>query len=135
MIVAQVQTLVLTRLPSACCFPVTFQSTYTKNAFYLTYIAFISDLVPAKSVAVDKKSRRIELVNTSHIVRGHVAIITKPSPHYVSTESTISGRDLVLISGLLPIFLHGCEIKSGWCLGTRLIKVYTLRNTVNFLPW
>ena len=55
MIVARVQRLVLTRLPSACCFPVTFQSTYTQNAFHLyTYTAFISDLVPAKSVAVDK---------------------------------------------------------------------------------
>ena len=49
----------------------------------------------------------------------HVAIITKPSPHYVPTES-ISGRDVVLIPGLLPIFLHGCEIKSGRGLGTRL---------------
>ena len=53
-------------------------------------------------------------------MRGHVAIITKPSPHYVPTESTISGRDVVLIPGLLPIFLHSCEIKSGWGLGTRL---------------
>ena len=54
-------------------------------------------------------------------MRGHVAIITKPSPHYVPTESTISGRDVVLIPGLLPIFLQGCEIKSGWGLGTRLV--------------
>ena len=29
-------------------------------------------------------------------------------------------RDVVLITGLLPIFLHGCEIKSGSGLGTRL---------------
>ena len=29
-------------------------------------------------------------------------------------------RDVVLIPGLLPIFLHGCEIKSGSGLGTRL---------------
>ena len=29
-------------------------------------------------------------------------------------------RDVVLIPGLLPIFLHGCEIKSGWGLGMRL---------------
>ena len=65
---------------------------------------FISDLVPAKSVAVDKN---IKLANTGRIVRGHVAIITKPSPHYVLTESTISGRDVVLLPGLLPIFLHG----------------------------
>ena len=58
---------------------------------------------------------------TGHIVRGHVAIITKPSPHYVITESTTSGRNVVLIPGLLPIFLHGCEIKSGCGLGTRLV--------------
>ena len=37
-------------------------------------------------------------------MHGHVAIITKPSPHYVITESTISGRDVVLLPGLLPIF-------------------------------
>ena len=53
-------------------------------------------------------------------MRGHVAIIMKPSQHYVLTESTISGRDIVLIPGLLPIFLHSCEIKSGSSLGTRL---------------
>ena len=29
-------------------------------------------------------------------------------------------RDVVLIPGLLPIFLHSCEIKSGRGLGTRL---------------
>ena len=56
---------------------------------------------------------------TGRIVRGHVAIIAKLSSHYVPTESTISGCD-VLIPGLLPIFLHGCEIKCGWGLGTRL---------------
>ena len=62
-----------------------------------------------------------------HIVRGHVAIITKPSPHYVPTESTISGCDVVLIPDLLPIFLHGCEIKSGSGLGTRLAFSSVLR--------
>ena len=29
-------------------------------------------------------------------------------------------RDVVMVPGLLPIFLHGCEIKSGSGLGTRL---------------
>ena len=43
----------------------------------------------------------------------HVAIITKPSPPFPV-------RDVVLIPGLLPIFIHGCEIKSGSGLGTRL---------------
>ena len=31
-------------------------------------------------------------------------------------------RDVVLLPGLLPIFLYGCEIKSGRGLGTRLYK-------------
>ena len=53
-------------------------------------------------------------------MQAHVAIITKLSPHYVPTKFTISGCDVVLIPGLLPIFLHGCKIKSAWGLGTRL---------------
>ena len=67
---------------------------------------------------------------TGHIVRGHVAVITKPSPHYVLTESTISGRDVVLLPGLLPIFLHDCAIKSGSGLGMRLVFVTCLANLV-----
>ena len=30
--------------------------------------------------------------------------------------------DVAMIPGLLPIFLHGCEIKSGSGLGTRLVE-------------
>ena len=52
---------------------------------------------------------------------GTLPSLRKPSPHYVLNESTISGRDVVLLRGLLPIFLFGCEIKSGWGLGTRLL--------------
>ena len=37
----------------------------------------------------------------------------KPSPPFPV-------RDVVLVPGLVPIFLHGCEIKSGSVLGTRL---------------
>ena len=37
----------------------------------------------------------------------------KPSPPFPV-------RDVVLLPGLLPIFLHGCEIKSGSGLGTML---------------
>ena len=47
------------------------------------------------------------------ILRGHVAIITKPSPPFPV-------RDVVLLPGLLPVFLHGCKIKSGSGLGMRL---------------
>ena len=36
-------------------------------------------------------------------------------------------RDVPMIPGLLPIFLHGCEIKSGSGLGTRLrLTAYVL---------
>ena len=34
-------------------------------------------------------------------------------------------HDIVLIPGLFPIFLHGCKIKSGSGLGTRLPCLYT----------
>ena len=44
-------------------------------------------------------------ITTGRIVRVHVAIITKTSPHYIITESTISGRAVVLVPGLLPIDL------------------------------
>ena len=39
---------------------------------------------------------------------------------FVLTESSISSRDIAVIPGLLPTFLHGYEIKSGSGLGTRL---------------
>ena len=54
------------------------------------------------------------------ILHGHVAIITKPSPPFPI-------RDVVLVPGLLPIFLHGCKIKSGSGLGTRLWFSYCKR--------
>ena len=89
------------------------------------YTLFVSNLVLAKPGTISKRLGKLLLfarLLTGCIVRGHVAIIAKPSPHYVITESTISGCDVILIPGLLLIFLHGCEIKSGWGLGTRLAK-------------
>ena len=69
----------------------------------------------------------IVMVVLSLVPRPHPDFISQPwrkskepSPHYVLTESTISGCDVVLIPGLLPIFLHSCEKKSGCGLGTRL---------------
>ena len=121
MIVARVQTLVLMCLrpsPQPAAFPINFQS--TQNAFHLYIHIVISDLVPAKFVAVNKMSKRIELANTGHIVRGHVVIITKLSPPFPV-------RDVALIPGLLPIFLHSCEIKSGRDLGTRLYEHHYFR--------
>ena len=111
------------RLPSAFACTIPFGQRTRKTPSAYAYTSFISDLVLAKLEAVSKHLGKLLLfarLLTSHIVRGHVAIITKPSPHYVITESTISGRNVVLIPGL-PIFLHGCEIKSGCVLGTRLV--------------
>ena len=49
---------------------------------------------------------------------------------FVLTESTISGSWRILIPGLLPIFLHGCEMKSESGLGTRLaLYVSSVRTT------
>ena len=59
------------------------------------------------------------------ILRGHVAIIMKPSPPFPVC-------DLILVSGLLPIFLHGCEIKSGSDLGTRLSGRSSVNSGVAF---
>ena len=52
--------------------------------------------------------------------RGHVTY--KPNPPFL-------GCNVVLIPGLLPIFLHGCEIKSGCGLGTRLAMVVCMWTT------
>ena len=43
---------------------------------------------------------------------------------------------LTLAAGLLPIFLHGCEIKSGSCLGMRLARVREVsRRMQHGLTW
>ena len=62
-----------------------------------------------KSAVVGKASKQTLLsiaCCTGSILCGHVAIITKPSPPFLI-------RDIVLVLGLLPIFPHSCEIKSG----------------------
>jgi len=58
-------------------------------------------------------------------MRGLVAIITKLSPHYVLSPP-FPVRDIVLIQGLLPIFFHSCEIKSGSGLRTRLLYCFSV---------
>ena len=93
----------------ANCFP---QSTYTHNASQLR-LHTVSDLVLPKSVAVGKTPRQAFACSIGRILRGQVAIITKPGPPFPI-------RDVVMVPGLLPIFLYGCEIKSGSGLGTRL---------------
>ena len=79
MIVARVKTC----LTSACCFLNHLHSMYTHNAFTYVYTLFISDLVLVKSVVV--------CILDCLGIHGHVAIIMKPSPHYILTKSTISG--------------------------------------------
>ena len=79
------------------------------------YTSFVSSLVLAKFEAVSKSLRKLDFAQllTGCILHGHVAIITKPSPPFPVC-------DVVLIQGLLLIFLHSCEMKSGSGLGTRL---------------
>ena len=62
-----------------------------------------------KSITVGKPSRQTR----SLVLARHTAIITKPSPPFLV-------RDVVMVPGLLPTFLHSCEIKSGSGLGWRL---------------
>ena len=40
------------------------------------------------------------------------SLVPRPHPDFISQEKN-------------PIILHGCEIKSGWGLGTRLDGMYT----------
>ena len=37
------------------------------------------------------------------LVRGHIAIITEPSPHYITIESTLWFDDVEVMLGLLPL--------------------------------
>ena len=77
--------------PERATFPIPF-SQCTHSTY--VYRSFVSDLVPAKFVAVNKNVRGklivSEQASTSHILCGHHY---EPSPHYVYvlTESTISG--------------------------------------------
>ena len=107
----------MTCFPSACCFP---DSTYMCNIFH---ILFAGDLVLAKSVAVGKTSmtQLLVLACTSCILHGHIVAVTKPS-------SPFPLCDVVKVPGLLPTFLHRCEIKSGSGLETRLeFYMYTAK--------
>ena len=62
---------------------------------------------------------------------------------FVLTESSPSFpvRDVVLIPGLLPIFLYGCEIKSRSGLGTRLMdrirggRTSSKKHMKNYIPF
>ena len=77
----------------ACPQPAAFLSRRTRiTPSTYVYTSSVSDLVLAKSVAVGKCLGKLYCsiaCCTGRILRGHVAIITKPSPHYVLTESTL----------------------------------------------
>ena len=88
-------------------------SVQAKRLLLYAYTSFVSDLVFAKLRAVSKCLGKLLLfapLLTGCILHRHVAIITNPSPPFPV-------HDVVLIPGILPIFLHGCEIKSGSGLG------------------
>ena len=105
MIVARVQTLVSTRsnmLASYCSFPIIFSQHSRKKSSTYVCTWFVSDLALAKFKAVGKTSapsRRTLQLNctgcTGHILRGQVAIITKPSPPFLVC-------DVIMVPGLLP---------------------------------
>ena len=78
--------------PFACTIPYGQRTRKTPSSY--AYTSVVSDLVLAKLKAVSKRLGKLSLfarLLTDHNVHGHVAIITKPSPRYVLTESTISG--------------------------------------------
>ena len=80
------------------------------------YTSFISDLVLAKLEAVSKHLGKILLF--TRLLTAILCVGTKPSPQFPVC-------DVVLILGLLLTILHGCEIKFGSSLGTRLPYMYT----------
>ena len=99
----------------------------TPSTHVYTTTPFVSDLVLVKSVAVGKMPRQTlifdRLLYWPHIAwaRTLIAIITKPSPHYVATNRVHHFQSVTYIgSRPSPEFLHSCEIKSGSGLGTRL---------------
>ena len=57
-------------------------------------------LVPVKSLQLLTNVKADWTGWYRHIVR---TIITKPSPHYIITESTISGHDIVLLDEATPL--------------------------------
>ena len=119
-------------MTQACCFLDPFQSTYVHNAFHLCLHIILSDLVLAKFEAVGKTSTQTLLFDRlqywPHIVWARC--------HHYETESTLRTNqvhhDVVMVLGLLPIFLHSCEIKSGSGLGMRL-EYHTTRLSTQHL--
>ena len=80
--------------PQPFAFTIPFGQCTRKTPLLYAYASFVSNLVLVKLGSVGKRLGKLLLFTrllTGHIVRGHIAIITKPSPHYILTESTISG--------------------------------------------
>ena len=80
---------------------------YTQNTFYTyVYTSLIHNLVFGKFVAKHLGKNCCSITYcTGCILHGQIAIIMKLSSPFLVC-------DIVMVPGLLPIFLHGCEIKS-----------------------
>ena len=90
--------------PTAFLIPFSRRTCTTPSTY--VYTSFVNDLVLAKSVAVGKMFRQTLLLD--HLLYWP-HIVWACCHHYI-----------VMVPGLLPIFLHGCEIKSGSGMGMRL---------------
>ena len=110
--------------PFACTIPYGWRTHKTPSAYACT--SFVSNLVLAKLELLANILANFtvcSITNWPHCAWARC--------HHYETESTLRKnrvhlvpfpvRDVVLIPGLLPIFLHHCEIKSGSGLGTRLM--------------
>ena len=60
-----------------------------------THRLFVSDLVFGKLELLGKLYFSLMITTLATLCVGTLPIITKPSLHYIITESTISGRDVV----------------------------------------
>ena len=96
------------RLPSAFCLHDLFGWRTRKTPSANAYTSFVSDLVLVKCGTISKHLGKLLLF--ARLLTGRIVRAWTRCHHYVLTESIISGRDKVLLPGLLQIFLHGCEI-------------------------
>ena len=85
-----------------------------------TYVctSFVSDLVLVKSIAIGKMCQgKLDSLSRLVLAAYCVIIITK-----LSLPFPVCG--VAMVAGLLLIFLHICEIKSGSYLGVRLCRFW-----------
>ena len=78
MIVAQVQTLIWCACPQPASFPICFSQCTCKTPFTYVYTSFVSDLEPAKSIAVNEN---VEADWTGQYILATLCVGTLPSLH------------------------------------------------------